>query len=135
MKKYLIIIAILSLIACTAKIIKDDMTSILGSYSIVENYEVIAGGSTGLKGVSFYTIDIVEEGNKIYIDNFANKYKIYINKNKNGDYDIPLQKFEYYSDSLGISGILKLENEILVLEYFAGGPMGQIENKCIGEKY
>lgn len=103
-------------------------------YRITENYEVIAGEYTGMKGESEYNIKIIEfdeELKKFSIENFAKAYNV--NSFLRGDsIFIPSQKFPYYDSHVTIEGKGKIFKDSLQINYFSGGPQGQIDAKCVG---
>ena len=103
-------------------------------YRIHDSFEIIAGEYSGTKGKTEYTItisDIDAEAHSFAIENFAKEYKV--KSTIHGDsIFIPSQKFPYYESHVTIFGKGKVAGDSLYLEYFSGGPQGQIEGRCIG---
>ena len=109
-------------------------TKLKHEYRVKESVEIIAGEYTGTKGETEYTIkikDIDVVANSFTIENFAKEYKV--KSTIEGDsIFIPSQRFSYYESHVTIFGKGKVAGDSLYLEYFSGGPQGQIEAKCIG---
>jgi hypothetical protein len=109
-------------------------TKLKQEYRVKDSFEVVAGEYTGTKGETEYTIrisDIDAEARSFAMENFAGEYKV--KATIRGDsISIPSQEFPYYESHVTILGRGKVAGDSLYLEYFSGGPQGQIEGICIG---
>lgn len=105
--------------------------SLTGSYSLVENYEIIEGPNTGYRSTSNYTVKIYPDSthSRIIIDNLFRAYKASGIISGDSLY-LSSQKFPYYNDSISLSGHGRIVGDSLTLEVISGGPVGQIKSNC-----
>jgi hypothetical protein len=96
-----------------------------GSYSAIENFEVVEGPHMGFKGSSSYTIQVRDDSRRyiILFENIANAYNVTGIWSEDSIF-LDTQKFPYYNDSVTISGQGKFSGDSLFLELYSGGPAG-----------
>lgn len=115
----------LFIFSCSSKETLLDKKSFYGKYSVKEFYEIKAGTATGTKDTTNYSVIIKADNNNKVIENFANAYSVLIDINADSLF-IASQKFPYQNREVNISGKGFFKGDSLFMDYFSGGPAGQI---------